>query len=98
MASLNGSSQSKPQQNAPSWLRPFFSLKVQLASAFSLLLILVITFSYLFFSQRLSPLEAALDMIILIVLGTDLPMVSRRIFCILSHVLLMQLRLSLLVI
>jgi signal transduction histidine kinase len=72
MASLNGSTQSKPQQNAPSWLRPFFSLKVQLASAFSLLLILVITFSYLFFSQGLPPLEAALDMIILIVLGTAL--------------------------
>jgi two-component system OmpR family sensor kinase len=70
MASLNRSSQPQPQQNVPSWLRPFFSLKVQLTSAFSLLLILVVIFSYLLFNQDTSPLLTALYMVILVGLGT----------------------------
>jgi signal transduction histidine kinase len=51
--------------NTPPWLRPFFSLRIQLTFAYALLLILMVAFSYLFLYQQ----QASSTYVMLVVLG-----------------------------
>jgi two-component system OmpR family sensor kinase len=62
------------KQNAPSWLRPFFSLRVQLTLAYSMVLILMIALTYLFFNQA-SSFSMTFIIIGLVALGTALAFV-----------------------
>ncbi len=63
------------KQNAPSWLRPFFSLRIQLTLAYSLILILMIALAYLFFNQASSSFSMMVIIVGLVALGTALAFV-----------------------
>ncbi|GAC1368813.1 MAG: hypothetical protein NVSMB44_35610 [Ktedonobacteraceae bacterium] len=58
------------KRDAPSWLRPFFSLRIQLTLAYGLLLLLMIAFTYLFLNQQTSSLSVMLIVVGLVLLGT----------------------------
>ncbi len=59
-------------RNAPTWLRPFFSLRVQLTSAYCLLLILMVTLSILLIHPQVFSLSMLVMMAIILILGTVL--------------------------
>lgn len=58
--------------NTSLWLRPFFSLRIQLTFVYALLLILMVTFSYLLLYQETSPTYVVLVVLGLIVVGSAL--------------------------
>ncbi|GCE26205.1 hypothetical protein KDA_16890 [Dictyobacter alpinus] len=62
----------RQRDNAPSWLRPFFSLRVQLTFAYALLLILVVAFAGLLLNQQVSTPYMMLVMLVLVVVGSAL--------------------------
>ncbi|GCE18426.1 sensor histidine kinase [Dictyobacter kobayashii] len=71
---LNGSRSSLGGDNqrneAPSWLRPFFSLRIQLTFVFALLLILMVAFAGLLLGRQVSTAYEMMVMLILVVCGT----------------------------
>ncbi|GHO89889.1 hypothetical protein KSZ_78950 [Dictyobacter formicarum] len=56
--------------NSPSWLRLFFSLRVQLTFVFALLLILLVAFAGLLLGTQVSTAYQMLVMLVLVVAGT----------------------------
>jgi signal transduction histidine kinase len=58
------------RNNTPSWLRPFFSLRIQLTFAYALLLILMVAFSYLLLDQQTSSSYVMLIVLGLVVVGS----------------------------
>jgi two-component system OmpR family sensor kinase len=72
---LINSNLQRNKRNAPSWLRPFFSLRIQLTLAYSLLLILMIAFTYLLLYQQPSSLYMLIVVLSLITSGTILTFV-----------------------
>ncbi len=61
----------QPHNTSP-WLRPFFSLRIQLTFVYALLLILMVTFSYLLLDQQTSSTYVMLVVLGLIVVGSAL--------------------------
>ncbi len=59
-----------PGRNAPPWLQPFFSLRVQLLFAYSLVLILAVILTYMLMYQQTSPIYIALIALGIIVIGS----------------------------
>ncbi len=72
---LIASNAQRNKQNTPYWLRPFFSLRIQLTLAYSLLLILMIAFTYLLLYQQPSSLYMMIVVFCLICAGTGLAFV-----------------------
>ncbi|GER87561.1 hypothetical protein KDW_17230 [Dictyobacter vulcani] len=68
----NGGGDRRQHNNAPSWLRPFFSLRIQLTFAYALLLILMVAFAGLLLNQRVSTPYMMLVMLVLVVVGSAL--------------------------
>jgi signal transduction histidine kinase len=73
----NVRSEQPRKDKAPSWLRPFFSLRIQLTFAYTLLLILVMAFSYLLLNQQESPaltvsMYMLIGIVVLILIGAGL--------------------------
>lgn len=66
----NVPSQHFSRKNAPLWLQPFLSLRAQLTLTFTLLLTLVVLFSYLLFSEHNSSALSYLFIIALIMVGS----------------------------
>lgn len=58
------------RKNAPSWLRLFFSLRIQLTFVFALLLILLVAFAGLLLGKQASTSYEMIVMLILVVAGT----------------------------
>ncbi|GCF09006.1 sensor histidine kinase [Dictyobacter arantiisoli] len=61
--------------DTPAWLRPFMSLRTQLTFAYSLLLILMLAFSYLLLDQQNSSTYMMLAVLALILVGSALAFV-----------------------
>jgi two-component system OmpR family sensor kinase len=61
-----------PKSQTPSWLRPFFSLQVQLTLTYCLLLILLVIISILLTYQQTSSLSILCIVVIITTLGTAL--------------------------
>src|SRR5581483_835700 len=59
----------KPEHNAPRWLRPFFSLRIQLTTVYGVLLLLTVMITTILASQRTSSLFMTLLVTAIIVLG-----------------------------
>ncbi len=59
-------------RKAPRWLRPFFSLRVQLTSIYCLLLILMVGISILLTYQQTSSLSILFIVVMVVILGTAL--------------------------
>ena len=60
------------RNNTPSWLRPFFSLRIQLTFVYALLLILMVAFSYILLYQQTSSSYVMLVVLGLLVVGSAL--------------------------
>ncbi|GCE04578.1 hypothetical protein KDAU_19070 [Dictyobacter aurantiacus] len=58
------------RKDAPSWLRMFFSLQVQLTFVFALLLILLVAFAGLLLGKQVSTAYEMIVMLVLVVAGT----------------------------
>ncbi|GLV57860.1 hypothetical protein KDH_46950 [Dictyobacter sp. S3.2.2.5] len=58
------------RNNAPSWVRMFFSLQVQLTFVFTLLLILLVAFAGLLLGKQVSTTYEMIVMLVLVVAGT----------------------------
>ncbi len=61
---------SRTPNKAPCWLRPFFSMRIQLTCAYSLILLLMIVFMCLLAYQQPSPLYVSLAAIIVSAVGS----------------------------
>ena len=59
----------KPEHNAPRWLRPFFSLRIQLTTVYGMLLLFMVLITNILASQRTSSLFMTLLVTAIIVLG-----------------------------
>jgi signal transduction histidine kinase len=70
-ASLNQVPEPK-SRHAPRWLRPFFSLRVQLTSIYSLLLLLMVAISVLLTRHQTSFLSVLFAVAVVVVVGTAL--------------------------
>jgi len=72
---LIDSNSQRKKRNAPYWLRPFFSLRIQLTLAYSLLLILMIAFTYLLLYQQQSSFYMVTIIFCLVLVGTGIAFV-----------------------
>lgn len=60
----------EPSRNTPPWLRPFFSLRIQLTTVYCILLVLAVMLTYMLYSQPASTAFAATAIVCVIGIGT----------------------------